>query len=114
MGFFGIDTYRELSFIPPDPPEREPIVERNGRVTRTTYPEGEVSWDVRGLNHSESSVLSGMRDEALEHAYELGQMSMEEENRRLRAHLQEALQDLEHAWGAGVLVAAQTAYGGRR
>jgi hypothetical protein len=120
MGVFGIDTYREPSLIPPDH-EPEPTVEKGERAVRTLYPDGEVSWDVRGLNRSESSAVNGMMDDALEDAYEMGQKSVQEQVKLLRAALasaikerDKALQDLEHAWGAGVFVTAQAVYGGKR
>jgi hypothetical protein len=106
MGVFGIDTYREPSLIPPDH-EPEPTVEKGERAVRTLYPDGEVSWDVRGLNRSESSAVNGMMDDALEDAYELGQKSIEQQMQNLRENAQ--AQPLQ-AKADGAFIAATTAY----
>lgn len=121
MGVFGIDTFREPSLIPPDEPEPEATIERNGRVILTTFPDGETQWDVRGLNRGESATVNGLIDEALSDAYELGQQSMQEQIRLLRSALVSTIRERDaareqagRAWGAGVVLAAQAAYGGRR
>lgn len=110
----------ERSLIPPDEPEPEPTVERNGRVVLTTFPDGETQWDVRGLNRGESATVNGLVDEALSDAYELGQQSMADQILLLKRALASVIRERDEArgqagsaWGLGVIQAAQTAYGGK-
>jgi len=111
----------ERGLIPPYPPEAEATIERNGRVVLTTYPEGETSWDINGLNRSESPVVNGLIDEALSDAYELGQQSMQDQIRLLKRALASTIRERDEAraaagraWGLGVIQAAEKVYGGHR
>lgn len=113
MGVFGIDTYPERSLIPPDPPEPEPIVERGQYLDRITS-DGEVGWKAH------NAYLCDADQDAYEDAYELGQKSMAEQVKLLKAALASVIKErddlrafAEHAWGAGVMAAAQTVYGGK-
>jgi hypothetical protein len=113
MGVFGIDTFRERSLIPPDPPEPEPIVERGQYLDRITF-EGEASWKAH------NQYLSDADQDAYEDAYELGRRSMAEQVKLLKAALASVIKERDdlrafagQAWGAGVVVAAQAAYGGK-
>jgi len=104
----------ERGLTPPDPPEPEPTVERGQYLDRITSGT-EVGWKAH------NQYLSDADQDVYEDAYELGQKSMAEQVKLLKAALASVIKERDdlrafagQAWGAGVVAAARTAYGGKR
>lgn len=91
MGFFGIDTYREPSLIPPDEDDNPDCIVaeevRSEHLIRRTFKDGHIEWT--RLPHDPV----GYEQDCFEEAYEMGQKSSHEES-----------------FAAGVFAAARTAY----
>jgi len=102
MGVFGIDTYREPSLIPPDPPEPDdPITEESEHLVRRMFKDGHVEWERKAHD------LEGYDQDCYEEAYEMGQKSIEQQMQNLRENAQA---QLLQAKADGVFIAATTAY----
>ena len=106
----------ERGLIPPDEPETtECEAERSEHLTRRTFRDGHIEW--ARAEHDPD----GYEQDVLEEAYDLGRQSVHSQERDLRRRLNVALAQLTdaharigEAWGAGVVAAAQAAYGGKR
>jgi len=105
----------ERGLIPPDEPETtECESERSEHLTRRVFKDGHIEWQ-----RSEHDP-DGYEQDVLEEAYDLGRQSVYSQERDLRRRLDVALAQLTdahtrigEAWGAGVVAAAQAAYGGK-
>ena len=99
MGFFGNDSFREPSLIPPDPREPDdPVTEESEHLIRRMFKDGHIEWERKAHD------LDGYEQDVLEEAYDMG----------IKAARQLVENIRQNAYGKGVIDAARTAYGGKR
>jgi len=89
-------SYREPSLIPPDEQEPDdPILEESEHLKRKLYKDGHVEWERKGHD------LDGYDQDCYEEAYELGQKSMDEQLKNMRAYSRGAFDAAQAIAGKG-------------